>query len=135
MPHFESELLNILDQIQGSGSFVWSATRPFLFPGLMVEGVGEVGFPINTVQVEGLVKVSHKAHFGKGSETVLDTTIRSAWEIDADKIAFRNNDWNVFVETLVEEIKLGLGIEGRSVVAHLYKLLIYEAGDFLVLGI
>ncbi len=132
MAHFASALLNILDSIKGSGSFVWTATKPFLFPGLVVEGVGEVGFPINTVQVEGLVKASHKAPFGKGSKTVLDTTVRSAWEINADKIAFRNNDWNVFVETLVDEIKPGLGIEGKSVAAHLYKLLIYEAGDFFV---
>lgn len=132
MPHFESELLSILDEIKGSGSFVSSDVKPFVFPGLALRGVDEIGFPINAAQVEAMIGAAHKAPFGKGSETVLDPTVRSAWEIDADAITFRNDDWQAFIETLVEEIKSGLGIGGKSVAAHLYKLLIYEEGDFFV---
>ncbi len=92
----------------------------------------ELGFPINSVQVRELVKLARKAPFGKGSKTVLDTTVRSAWEIDAGEITFSNRDWNSFIESLVQEIKPDLGLEGHSVSANLYKLLIYEEGDFFL---
>jgi hypothetical protein len=132
MEDFKNHLLTVLDEIRGSGSFVSNNAKSFVFPGLTIRGVEEIGFPINVVQVKEMIKTAHKAPFGKGSETVLDTTVRSAWEIDAGEIEFRNKDWGKFVEKVIEQIKPDLGIEGYSVTAHLYKLLIYEKGDFFV---
>ncbi|MEP7145115.1 MAG: 2OG-Fe(II) oxygenase [Ferruginibacter sp.] len=132
MADFKDQLLNVLGEIKGSGSFVSSNAESFLLPGLDILGVGEIGFPINTPQIKEMIKVAHKAPFGKGSETVIDTNVRSAWEIDAGKISFRNKDWAKFVEVIIKQIKPDLGLEGHSVTANLYKLLIYEKGDFFV---
>lgn len=132
MTDFKKTLLNVLGEIKGSGSFVSNGTKPFFFPGLDIGDTGEIGFPINAIQIKEIIKAARKAPFGKGSETVLDSTVRSAWEIDAHKIEFRNKDWGKFVEGIVEQIKPDLGIEGISVTANLYKLLIYEKGGFFV---
>ncbi|EHQ24500.1 2OG-Fe(II) oxygenase [Mucilaginibacter paludis] len=132
MSDFKKQLLGVLNEIKGSGSFVTTGSKSFVFPGLEVRGVGEIGFPVNAVQVTEMIKGAHQAPFGKGSETILDTNVRSAWEIDADQIVFSNSDWSKFIETLVEQVKPDLGISEHSVSAHLYKLLIYEQGDFFL---
>jgi len=132
MAGFKEQLLGVLGEIKGSGSFVSSDTKPFIFPGMVIRELDEIGFPINAAQVKDMIKVAHKAPFGKGSETILDTTVRSAWEIDATEIGFKNKDWGKFIEEIIEQIKPGLGLEGYSVTANLYKLLVYEKGDFFV---
>jgi hypothetical protein len=132
MSHFKKQLLSVLEGIKGSGSFVTTDSDPFLFPGLEVRGIGEIGFPVNPLEIREMIKIAHKAPFGKGSETVLDSTIRSAWEIDAREITFNNSDWYKFIADIIEQIKPGLGIEGHAISANLYKLLIYESGDFFL---
>jgi len=132
MSIFKQQVLSVLEEIKGSGSFVTTDSKPFLFPGLEVSGVGEIGFPVNPLEIKEMIKRAHKAPFGKGSETVLDNAVRSAWEIDAADITFNNSDWNKFIAGLIEQVKPALGIEGCAISANLYKLLIYESGDFFL---
>ena len=132
MADFGKQILAVLNEIKGNGSFVCHGVQSFLFPGMQIRNADEIGFPINTVQIKELIKAAHKAPFGKGSKTVLDATVRSAWEIDASDIKFNSKDWGKFVAGIVEQIKPDLGLEGVSVSANLYKLLIYEKGDFFV---
>lgn len=35
-----------------------------------------------------LVQASHRAPFGKGTETVIDEAVRKTWEVDAGEIQF-----------------------------------------------
>jgi len=132
MSIFKEQVLSVLEEIKGSGSFVAADSKPFLFPGLEVSGVGEIGFPVNVIQIKEMIKYAHKAHFGKGIETILDDAVRSGWEIDASQITLNNSDWDKFIASIVEQIKPGLGIQGHSISANLYKLLIYESGDFFL---
>ncbi|HWK03813.1 MAG TPA: 2OG-Fe(II) oxygenase [Puia sp.] len=132
MPDFGKQLLAILGEIKGSGSFVSSGIEPFLFPGLQIRNVDEIGFPVNATQIKEMIKVAHQAPFGKGSKTVLDKTVRNTWEIDADQIKFVHKGWGKFVESIVEKISPALGLEGLSVSANLYKLLIYQKGGFFL---
>lgn len=133
MPDFKEQLLGVLNEIKGSGSFVSTGSSGFLFPGLEIQGVGEIGFPVNPLEIKAMIKTARKAPFGKGSKTVLDTNVRSAWEIDAGQITFHNSDWNKFIENLIEHsVKSGLGIGEHTVSASFYKLLIYEEGDFFL---
>ena len=132
MEDFKEKFLDVLEQIKGNGSFVSNHIESFVFPGLNILGVGEISFPVNTTQIKEMIAVAHKAPFGKGSETVLDATVRSAWEIDVHKISFSNKAWWKVISGIVAKIKPDLGIEEHEVSANLYKLLIYEKGDFFV---
>ena len=132
MADFGKQILAVLGDIKGSGSFVCSGVQQFLFPGLQIRDVDEIGFPINVAQIKEMIKVARHAPFGKGSKTVLDKTVRSAWEIDAGQIKFINKGWGKFVESIVEKIRPALGLEGLQVSANFYKLLIYEKGDFFL---
>lgn len=132
MKAINNQLFNILSEIKGSGSFVSNDIKPFLFSGLEINGIDEIGFPINAIQIKDIIKVAHKAPFGKGSQTVLDPTVRSALEIDASEITFTNPEWKQFIASIIEKVKPDLGIEKHSVSANLYKLLIYEEGGFFL---
>jgi hypothetical protein len=132
MTSFENQILSTLANIKGGGAFFSSGTQPFIFPGLEIRGMDEIAFPLNALQIKEIIKKAHKAPFGKGAETILDTNVRSAWEIDANKISFNNPAWETFIQQIIGEIKPDLGIEKHEISANLYKLLIYEEGDFFL---
>ena len=126
-------ITTILHEIKGNGTFVVSGAEKFTIPGLHIEGFGEVGFPVTANQAQNIIGISHKAPFGQGSKTIYDTSVRSVWEIDAKLISFHNPEWQHFLNKIIKKVKNGLGFEEeKSVEANLYKLLIYEPGDFFL---
>lgn len=132
MNHLKENILNCLKDLKGSGKFICVQTTDFLFPGLEIDGVGEIAYPINEAQAKAFIQAAHKAPFGKGSETILDNNVRSAWEIDVAKLTFNGNRWAVFIDKILRNIKPDLGLEDYTISAHLYKMLIYETGDFFL---
>lgn len=132
MENLKNKLFEQLKKIQGNGSFETSGIKKITLPGLRVCGVGEIGLPISPVQIKEIIPFAKKASFGKGSQTITDMTVRSAWEVDANQLSFHNDDWKKFLDKIVKEVKHGLGIEANEVIPSLYKLLIYEEGDFFL---
>lgn len=130
--HAKKRLLAILKTIKGSGSFVASGVSPLVHPGLYVEGVGEIGLPITAGQSRDIISQAKRAPFGKGSQTITDTSVRNVWEIDAQQLSFGNEEWEKFFRKIIEKVKQALGIEESSVTASLYKLLVYETGSFFL---
>ena len=125
-------LVEIVESIEGNGTFFSFGTRPFMLPGLHVADFGEVSFPLAESEVKRLITYAQKASFGKGTATVMDTSVRSVWEIDAEKLSFHNNQWGKCIDKIIDNSKRGFGIEQGKVEASLYKLLIYEEGDFFL---
>jgi len=132
MDHLKENILNCLKNLKGSGKFLSVHTSAFQFPGLEVNGVGEIAYPVNEMQAKALIQVAQKAPFGKGSGTFVDTTVRSTKEIDASQLTFSGNRWSAFLDKIISNIKPDLGLEDYSISAHLYKMLIYEKGDFFL---
>ena len=128
----KSQILRVIKEVQGSGSFMTSGVNFFTFPGLKVNGSEEIGFPINSLQAQQLIDYAHQAPFGKGIETITDTSVRKAWEIDAADISFENEEWADTIQGILKKVKKGLGIEKHDVKAVLYKLLVYEKGGFFL---
>ena len=132
MSSFETNILSQLNDIKGNGSFVSHHVAAFQFPGLEVKEVGEIAYPINEVLAKTLITKAHKASFGKGSKTILDTNVRSAWEIDDEALTFNGKGWDAFLKKALSHIKPDLGIDDYSISASLYKMLIYEKDDFFL---
>ena len=132
MSAFKEEILSCLSSIQGEGSFISHHVTPFQFPGLVVKDVGEISYPINEDQVKALIQKAKKAPFGKGNKTIIDTNVRSAWEIDASELSFTESGWDKFLQKVTDKIKPDMGLEDYSISASLYKMLIYEEGDFFL---
>lgn len=132
MKNIKESILNSLTNLKGSGKFVSAHQSEFIFPGLEVEGFGEIAYPVNAAQANGLIAIAQKAPFGKGNQTLVDTTVRNTWEIDAAKLTFHNSRWADFLNKAIARIKPDLGLEDYKIAAHLYKLLIYEKGSFFL---
>ena len=96
MGTLRENILNCLKDLKGSGKFISVHTTEFQFPGLEVNGVGEIAYPINEMQAKALIQVAQKAPFGKGSETIVDSNVRSASEIDASQLNFKGERWAAF---------------------------------------
>jgi hypothetical protein len=132
MNEIESKILNYLSHINSNGSFIATGAAEFILPGLTIKDFGELALPVTELQAKNLIKIAHKAPFGKGNQTILDETVRSAWEIDAQEVSFKNAQWNKWLNHLLDEIKGQLALEHQNITASFYKMLIYEKDDFFV---
>ena len=90
-----------------------------------------MGFPLSDRDAKLIETAATQAPFGKGTETVVDTTVRDTFEINPDKLSFRNPAWSDFLHTLVKQVADGLGLPSNSSPprAELYKLLLYKTGS------
>jgi len=126
----KSSIINCLNDIKGGGTYCTDGVKNFVFPHLSIHELGELAYPINELQARALISVAHKAPYGKGHETILDPTVRSAWEIDASQLKFEGRDWPELMDSILKNVQNDLGIEDYTIEAQIYKLLIYEKGDF-----
>ena len=117
-------------KVTGTGDFHSVGQAPFFFPGLEVEGLGELAFPLPAAQVKELIHLAEAAPYGLGEKTVLDENVRKCWQLDASQFCFKAPEWQEFLDRTVASVREILGVEGR-VSAVPYKLLVYgEGGHF-----
>lgn len=128
----QQRLLETLKKIDRPGTFCASGRLPATVPGLEVTGVGPVALPLDKRQAAALKKCAHQAPYGKGTQTLVDTSVRRVWEIDADQITLANPEWAQVVAQAVTAVTSDLGLAKQKLDAHLYKLLLYEAGSFFL---
>jgi 2OG-Fe(II) oxygenase superfamily len=136
--HWSVQLLNLLNNnTQPPGSFAMTSRLeppPSPHPIISIQGVGAIGFPLMNLAVEPIKAVATKAPFGLGNETLLDDTIRDAWQIEASKVTFGGGSiWDDFLNKVVNQACFGLGIsnedvKAKGIRANLYKMLLYETG-------
>ncbi|KAB8251929.1 hypothetical protein BDV35DRAFT_387690 [Aspergillus flavus] len=125
----------VLDKVRSTGSFMTSANiDTAVNPGLYIPDVGNIGLPISTEHAKAIIQSCHPSPYGKGTETLVDESVRKSWQLDASQFALQNPRWQLQVELFVDKAVTGLGLtaNGREVKAKLYKLLIYEEGAFFL---
>ncbi len=99
-------------------------------PRLDVEGVGMLAFPVPEAQILDLIDVAERAPYGKGPDTVVDTSVRDCWQIGPERISLAGGAWpDTFAEVL-DQAALGLGCPVDQIDAQFYKLLVYGRGGF-----
>lgn len=129
-------LKKILDTVNPTGTFACDGTfKPeSLSPKISMDGVGTVGLPLHSVFARYITEtVAEKAPFGRGPATLVDESVRKAWQIDPNKVTLSGEAWDETVADIVKEACYKLGISNENVrklgiEAHLYKVLLYEEG-------
>jgi len=158
---YKKQLQELLRTHSAQGEFatggIWSEVPAI--PGIVVNGMGNLGLPLSDAVAAEIIKVnpreflfqyllryyqlkpmmtcvdvppcqhSERAPFGKGGETLVDETVRKTFQIDGDKISFANPAWHAALKDLVAKCATSMNC-GDGVEAHLYKLLLYEQGGF-----
>jgi hypothetical protein len=126
------KLLEALAKIDRPGSFCVHGSAPALLPGLRVKDFGPIGLPLGAQQAQELKQVCEQAPYGKGTETLVDTSVRNVWRLAPDRFALANPEWDKFVGGIVAQVREELGLKKQKLQAHLYDLLLYEPGGFFL---
>ncbi|HUE71554.1 MAG TPA: 2OG-Fe(II) oxygenase [Pirellulaceae bacterium] len=122
-------LQELLEALGESSQFVSSGSLPPVLPGLDVEGIGSVGTPVSAADAKRLISQATQAPYGRGEETILDTSVRRVWQLEPSQFRLENPEWEAHLAAIVDAVRQDFGIP-RKVKAELYKLLIYEKGSF-----
>ncbi len=120
-----------LDGIQRAGDFSFSGRMEIHTPLMEVAGVGPIALPLLPFQARQLIAIAEQAPYGRGMETLVDTSVRRTWQIPADGVQIQGRRWAETLEAIVGQVTEGLGI-GQEISAELYKLLIYDEGGFFL---
>jgi len=131
---WKEQLLKILDGTEPQGDFCYGSTfdPPTMQPKLSVQGIPDrIALPLTTAQAQNIQAVAEKAPFGKGTDTVLDESVRKAWQVDPSLVTFSDPDgsWAECLDGILLRCLEKMGIPDCSqVTAKFYKMLLYETG-------
>ena len=130
--YFQS-VADTLRSIKRPGAFAAGGKCTKLpLPSISISGMSDslLGLPLCGSQAKTLSEVCARAPYGKGTETIVDTTVRCTWQLDPKQLIINNPDWDKSVTELVDKVKGELGCDSMKVQCELYKLLLYEPGGF-----
>ncbi|MGB0847115.1 MAG: 2OG-Fe(II) oxygenase, partial [Thiolinea sp.] len=125
-------MFEILNSINRSADFYACQSSKAFFPELQIEGLGELALPLCDAQAEQLIQLCSRAPYGKGTQTLVDESVRKVWELDSSKISSGNQAWQRFIKRILRHYEEVLDLQGQTLIAHPYKLLLYDAGSFFL---
>ncbi len=123
-------LEKLLQSIDRPGNFFTHGRLLIPMPVLKVDGVGLLAFPVPDVQVRALIEVAERAPYGKGPETLVDTSVRDCRQIDAARVRLGGRAWPETFSEILGATATGLGFPVERLDAQLYKMLVYPSGGF-----
>ena len=126
----QKDIEELLQSLDRPGDYCVHSELVSPMPLLQVERVGTVAFPVQEAQLRALLDVAERAPYGKGSETVLDTSVRDCWQIDSSEFGVSGQGWTESFKTIMAKVSEGLGCPAERLDARPYKLLVYEPGGF-----
>ncbi|KAJ4503804.1 hypothetical protein HRR83_005573 [Exophiala dermatitidis] len=125
-------LLEALSQIEAPSFACGGVMSENLNPGLFLNDHGIVGLPLSKNDAGAIISKATQSPFGKGEETLVDTSVRKSWQLEPAQFSIRNPKWNNMIGRILHDVYRALDLDcGRdNVCADLYKLLLYEEGAF-----
>ena len=120
----------LLRSIDRPGDFCVHGRLFAPMPRLEVDGVGMLAFPVPEAQLGALIDAAGRAPYGKGSETLIDTSVRDCWQIGPERMSLSGGAWPETCSDILNRAASGLGCPSDRLDARLYKLLLYERGGF-----
>lgn len=123
-------LEDLLTGFQRAGSFFTSGEMECPMPRIELDDAGPLSFPVPDEQVARLIEAAERAPYGRGEETVLDTSVRKVWQIAPSAVEISGKSWKATFDSIFHDVLHGLGCEAGDADVELYKLLIYDEGGF-----
>ena len=93
MTDINTQLVAILNRVKRPGNFYATGVADLAMPHIEVDSVGSIALPLLPQQLSDLVQVAEQAPYGKGEETLVDTTVRKTWQIAPDKVHISGKHW------------------------------------------
>lgn len=124
-----NELSAVLDSLGESPHFCVTGAESPVLPGLVMKAGAPIGMPISAADARKLIAGASQAPYGRGEDTIVDTSVRRVWQLEPKQVSLRNSSWKPFVEGIVDNVRKELSIR-QKVEFSFYKLLVYEKGSF-----
>jgi predicted 2-oxoglutarate/Fe(II)-dependent dioxygenase YbiX len=131
MDSINAALAAVLHTVQTPGDFFAAGECALHLPLIEVEGIGPLALPLLPAQAAQLIAAAERAPYGRGADTLVDTSVRRTWQIGADRVRIQGRHWPAMLRGIVARAAMGLGA-GVGVDAELYKLLVYDEGSFFL---
>jgi len=128
--HDLKPLEDLLSGVQRPGDFFVSGNLEAPMPKVEVEGAGVLSFPVPAAQIKEIIQQAIRAPYGRGEETILDTSVRNVWQLTPATVRLGGKSWEHSFQQILSTVAGGLGCAGVNVSAELYKLLVYDKGGF-----
>ncbi len=122
----------ILSHVKQPGDFFIAGVVEIPMPRVEVEGAGTLSFPIPRPQIEAMVQHASKAPYGRGEETIIDTSVRNVWQIAPAAVKISGKSWETSFADILSKVAAGLGCQDAKVSPELYKLLVYDRSGFFL---
>lgn len=125
-------LEDVLVAVQRPGDFFMRGVLETPMPRVEIDGVGVISFPILNSQIQDIIKHAECAPYGRGGETILDTSVRNTWQLPPAHVRIGGKSWGRSFQHILSTVTDGLGCTERDISAEFYKLLVYEEGGFFL---
>ncbi len=99
-----------LAAVQRPGDYFVSGTVEAYLPQLEVESVGRIALPLLPQQAQQLVAVATQAPYGRGTKTLIDTTVRKTHQINADQVKLGGRHWPQTLQEILGRVVTGLSV-------------------------
>lgn len=126
-----SSIVETLKSVERPGSYATGGVFSMPLPSLSINGV-ILGLPLCDEQAKAVIDSATQAPFGRGEETIVDTSVRCTWQLNPTQFSIDNKQWQVCLQALLDKVTADLGCDAYNmeVTCELYKLLLYEPGGF-----
>lgn len=119
-----------LGKTQSFGDFaVQKKYSQFANPGLEISDC-LIPLPLVSQFAHQIKSVSRPAPFGRGDDTLVDSSVRLTWELQGDEFQVTNPAWPEFLDTIKQDAANSLGLSPVDIHVEPHKLLLYEKGSF-----
>jgi hypothetical protein len=123
--HNLKRLERLLAGVKRAGDFFVRGSLDAPIRRVEIDGVGVLSFPVPASQLEAVIERAHRAPYGRGKRTLIDTSVRNAWRLDAADVRIGGKTWKMTFDQIMSTVVAGLGCPGMNVSAT---LLVYETG-------
>ena len=130
--YYES-IVDTLKSVKRPGFYAAGGEVAMPLPAITLTGEPNtiLGLPICVAQAKHLIELASRAPFGRGEQTIIDTSVRCTWQLSPEQFSITNPRWQESLQQLLEKVKTELGCNTKmKVTCELYKLLLYEQGGF-----
>ncbi|MGW2940188.1 2OG-Fe(II) oxygenase, partial [Streptomyces sp. NPDC001156] len=127
------QLAELLSDAQRRGDFSTRIEISARALRIEVDGVGELPLPVRAPVTKKLIAQARQASFGRGEQTLSDTSVRDTWEITPDRITLGGTDWDRTLDGVLDGVRTALGLPPTTVLrAEPHALLVYGKGQFFL---
>lgn len=126
---FNDRITRVIEAIDTPGEFATEGIVETPLCDLVIDGVGQIAFPLVESQAQRIAEVAEPAPYGRGPETIVDTDVRRTLQLAPARFTIDGEAWGATVEEITRNVSRQLGVT-QPTRAELYKLLLYREGDF-----